>query len=113
MVRAAHGAYEASLQFYRDVFGWETFVASDVPDFRYTTLGEGEGQVAGVMDASAFLPDGGPGQWSIYFNASDVDAAVGQAVELGGSVLQPAEDSPYGRLATLADPTGARFKLQG
>jgi hypothetical protein len=31
---------------------------SDTPEFRYTTLGEGEGQLAGVMDASGFLPDG-------------------------------------------------------
>ncbi len=32
-------------------------------------------------------------------------------VDLGGSVLMPAEDTPYGRLAAAADPTGARFKL--
>ena len=33
------------------------------------------------------------------------------AVELGGSVLQPAEDTPYGRLAAVADPKGAVFRL--
>jgi predicted enzyme related to lactoylglutathione lyase len=26
-------------------------------------------------------------------------------------VIEPAADTPYGRLATAADPTGTRFKL--
>jgi predicted enzyme related to lactoylglutathione lyase len=41
----------------------------------------------------------------------DADAAVTRAAELGGSVISPAEDTPYGRLATVADPAGATFKL--
>ena len=32
-------------------------------------------------------------------------------MELGGKVTQPAEDTPYGRLAQAADPTGTAFKL--
>jgi predicted enzyme related to lactoylglutathione lyase len=86
--------YEASVEFYRQVFKWDTHVAEDTPEIRYTTLGEGESQLAGVMDASAFLPEGVPAQWSIYFG-----------------VVRPAEDTPYGRLAEAADPTGAHFKL--
>ena len=39
-------------------------------DFRYTTLGEGENQLAGIMDASAFLPDGVPSHWTVYFGVS-------------------------------------------
>ena len=92
--------YDASVQFYRDVFKWDTHVASDTPEFRYTTLGEGDGQLAGIMDASAFLPDGVPAHWSIYFGVDDTDAALAKIVDLGGSIVQPAEDTPYGRLAT-------------
>jgi predicted enzyme related to lactoylglutathione lyase len=103
--------YDAAVQFYRDVFTWDTHVAADEPGFRYTTLGEGEGQLAGVMDASAFLPEGVPAHWSIYFGVDDTDATLAKIVELGGSIVQPAEDTPYGRLATAADPTGAQFKL--
>jgi len=33
--------------FYQRVFGWEIHVASDEPEFRYTTLGEGHQQRAG------------------------------------------------------------------
>jgi predicted enzyme related to lactoylglutathione lyase len=103
--------YDATVAFYRDVFGWDTHVASDTPEFRYTTLGEGETQLAGIMDASGFLPDGVPAHWSVYFGTADTDASLARIVALGGSVVMPAEDTPYGRLAVAADPTGALFKL--
>lgn len=103
--------YEASVRFYQDVFGWDTHVASDTPEFRYTTLGEGAGQLAGIMDAGAYLPEGVPAHWSVYFDVEDTDAALAQIVDLGGSVLLPAEDTPYGRIAAVADPSGAAFKL--
>ena len=60
-----------------------------MPKRDYTTLRGGDGQLAGIMDATAFLPDGVP----------------------GGAIILPAEDTPYGRLAQAADPTGAHFKL--
>ena len=104
--------YLASVDFYRSVFDWDTHVAADTPEFRSTTLGEGEGQLAGIMDASAILAEDQPAQWSVYFNVRDTDATLERIVELGGSVLEPAEDTPSGRLATAADTTGARFKLQ-
>jgi uncharacterized protein len=103
--------YDTTVAFYRNVFKWDTHAASDTPELRYTTLGEGENQLAGIMDASAFLPEGAPAQWSIYFGAEDADAALQKVVELGGKVVQPAEDTPYGRLATAADPSGINFKL--
>jgi predicted enzyme related to lactoylglutathione lyase len=106
-------AYEPSLEFYRRAFGWDLHTMADEPDFRYTTLHEGDEQAAGIMDASAFLPEGVPSHWSIYFQVTDADATAARAVELGGSVEMPPEDSPYGRLATLVDPTGARFKISG
>ena len=103
--------YDASVGFYRDVFGWDAHVAGDAPDFRYTTLGEGEGALAGIMDATAFLPDGVPAHWSVYFRVEDVDTTLAEVAELGGSIVRPAEDTPYGRLAQAADPLGTSFKL--
>ena len=103
--------YDAAVEFYRQVFHWDAHVAGDEPDFRYTTLGEGESMAAGIMDATGFLPEGVPAHWAVYFGTADTDATVAKAVELGASVIQPAEDTPYGRLATLSDPTGAMFKL--
>jgi predicted enzyme related to lactoylglutathione lyase len=103
--------YDKSVAFYREVFGWQTHALGDTPDFRYTTLGEGDDQLAGIMDASGFLLEGVPANWSVYFGVDNTDAALDQIVELGGIVVLPAEDTPYGRLAAAADPTGAVFKL--
>ena len=63
------------------------------------------------MDATSFLPAGAPASWSIYFGADDTDKTLAKIVDLGGSIVQPAEDTPYGRLATATDATGALFKL--
>jgi uncharacterized protein len=103
--------YDASVDFYRKVFAWDAHVASDTPELRYTTLGEGETALAGIMDASAFLPDGVPAHWSIYFGVDDADATLARVVELGGSIVEPAVDTPYGRLARAADPSGINFKI--
>jgi predicted enzyme related to lactoylglutathione lyase len=103
--------YDTTVAFYRDVFHWDAHVMSDTDDFRYTTLGEGDDALAGIMDASSFLPEGVPAHWSIYFGVENTDAALEKIVALGGSVVMGAEDTPYGRLASAADPTGAHFKL--
>jgi predicted enzyme related to lactoylglutathione lyase len=103
--------YDKVVLFYREVFGWDTEVVSDTPEFRYTTLKSGEDQLAGVMDATGFLPDGAPANWSVYFWVNDADAASAKILDLGGSIVRPAEDTPYGRLASAADVTGAHFNI--
>jgi len=103
--------YDASVDFYRKVFGWDAHSMGDTPEFRYSTLCEGPEAAAGIMDATAFLPEGVPAHWSVYFGSVDADATVAKAVELGATVAQAAEDTPYGRMATLVDPTGATFKV--
>jgi len=103
--------YDASVQFYKDVFGWDAHTMSDTPEFRYTTLGEGEAALAGIMDSTGFLPEGVPAHWAVYLRVEDTDAAVKTAVELGGALIMPAEDTPYGRIAMVSDPTGGHFRL--
>lgn len=103
--------YDAAVAFYRDVFNWDTHTVGGSGEFRYTTLGEGESQLAGIMDAADVLPEGVPAHWSVYLGTADTDASLARIVELGGSIVRGAEDTPYGRLASAADPTGAMFKL--
>ncbi len=103
--------FDASVSFYQRVFAWGTHAASDTPELRYTTLGEGDAMLAGIMDATAFLAEGAPAQWSVYFGVDDADAALAKVVDLGGSIVQPAEDTPWGRLAQAADRSGATFKV--
>lgn len=103
--------YDKSVSFYRDVFGWDAHTMSDTDEFRYTTLGEGENQLAGIMDDTVVSGGDDPAHWAVYFKVDDADAALEKIVELGGTVIRPAEDTPYGRLARAADPTGAEFRI--
>jgi len=49
---------------------------------------------------------------TLHLEVDDVDAAVAKVKALGGSVVIEARETPYGRLAGVADPTGAQFKLR-
>ena len=103
--------YPGELAFFENAFGWKTAVLSDTDDFRYRTLKVDDVDYAGIMDGSGYLPEGAPSMWEIYIGVDDVDASVVRAVELGGTVLMAAEDTPFGRIAKIADPTGGTIKL--
>jgi len=103
--------FSKTIDFYEKVFQWDAHSVGDSDEFRYTTLFEGDDQEAGVMDASAFMPEGVPAHWSIYFRVDSTDDALEKIGKLGGNTVVPAEDTPYGRLATASDSTGAMFKL--
>ncbi len=108
--------YEQTLQFGRDLFGWEPTSVADSPEFRYATGSVGGDEVVGVMATGDTRPEGPTGagapQWAVYLQVSDVDAATERAVRLGAEVVHPPGDSPYGRIVTLTDPTGALVKLR-
>ena len=106
--------YPGAVEFYRSVFHWDANVVADVDDFRYSTMLDphGDGELAGIGDATSLLQDGEPAYWSTYWEVNDVDAAVQRVGELGGSVVEAGQDTPYGRLATVEDPLGARFKFR-
>ncbi|HUZ21269.1 MAG TPA: VOC family protein [Acidimicrobiales bacterium] len=106
--------HAAAVAFYRRVFHWDTDTVADSDEFRYTTMRDpgGEGELAGIMDATAFLPGAVPAHWSIYWEVDDAEAAVASVKALGGSVVVDVEDTPYGRIATVADPAGAQFRLR-
>jgi hypothetical protein len=52
-----------------------------------------------------------PAHWMTYFGVDDADEAAETAIKLGGSVMRPAWDTPYGRMAILADDQGAVFAI--
>ena len=106
--------HATAVAFYHSVFHWDTNTVGDSDQFRYTTMRNpgAEGELAGIMDASAFLADGVPAHWSIYWEVDDPEATVAKVKALGGSVVMDVDDTPYGRLATVMDPAGAQFKLR-
>ena len=103
--------YGRALDFDREVFGWKTQTVSDTDEFRYTTVAFDGQELLGVMDGAKDLPEGVPSNWFFFLGAEDVDKTVELIVENGGTVVRAAEDTPYGRLAAEADPTGAGFNL--
>ena len=101
-------------RFYADVFGFRySPLPPEVADpamVEYETFGNHErpgGGVGGLMGS----PPGTPSHWLVYFSVADADGAVAAAGRGGGQVLLPAEDTPFGRIAVLADPFGATFAL--
>jgi predicted enzyme related to lactoylglutathione lyase len=106
--------HAAAVAFYRTVFHWETDAVSDTEEFRYTTMRDpsGEGELAGIMDAKGFLPADVLSHWSVYWQVDDAAASVAKVKALGGAVVIDARDTPYGLLAEVADPAGARFNLR-
>jgi predicted enzyme related to lactoylglutathione lyase len=103
-------AFDDAVGFYRDVFEWKTESMSDSDEFRYAVVDGGENGVAGVFDATSSLGDQLP-QWVVYFGVDNVDNTVAEVTRLGGRLLSGAENTPYGVMATVADPSGATFRL--
>lgn len=94
--------------FFAEVFGHGLTTLAGGLD--YTVLTVAGREVAGVY-GGADRPNTGHGAWLVYFAVSDTDAAADAAIEHGGTVVQPPQDSPFGRMAILADPFGAHFAV--
>ncbi len=106
--------YTGALAFYADVFGFEVTSISDTDQFRYSVLrrpGE-ETELAGICDDQGVLPEGEGSHWAIYWEVDSVDDAVHAVGRLGGTVHRGPDDSPYGRIAVVTDPQGAKFMLR-
>lgn len=99
---------EAAAKFFEAVYGLEA--RRPFPGFNYVQLRIDGTAVAGILDYThERRPTTGHAAWLVYFQVADTDAAVCTAVEHGGTVIEKPENSPFGRMAVLADPAGARF----
>ena len=93
--------HDRAVAFYRKVFGWSTSELPGEHALTYTVVRDpsGEGELAGVMDASSLLAEGAPSRWSVYWRVGDVREAVAHARALGAAVVAGPEPSPYGWVA--------------
>jgi len=104
---------EACADFYKKLLGW-TSEEMPMPDMSgvYTVFKAGDTPAAGMFRMEGEQFAGIPPHWMSYIHVDDVDAAVTQTEELGGSVKAPAFDVPgVGRIAVIADPSGAAVAL--
>ena len=96
--------------FYQAVFGYRY---GDIADagFRYSTLKIDGSEVGGIGELDSGSPADLPAHWAVYFAVEDTDAAVALVSDLGGTTIRPPWDTPYGRMATVADDHAAPFSL--
>ena len=103
----------AAKEFYGGLFGWQ-----------YEDMPAGEGVVYSMaklrgLSAAAISPQqadeaaqGVPPHWNVYVTVADVDATAGNVGDAGGTLLAPPFDVfDAGRMAVIADPTGAALCL--
>ena len=111
--RSTHGAFSwmelqgknaAQTQtFYSELFGWNPVPMPMQDGSTYPAFALGETPLGGFADKTGIEK-----QWLPYITVEDVDATVAKADSAGGKVLNPAFDAPgVGRIAVLADPSGA------
>lgn len=100
--------YDRAKAFYSAVFG-VTFTEMGDENVRYSSM-HVNGAVVGGLGAVG--EDGFTG-WRTYFAVTDADEAAATAQRLGGSVVKPVADSPFGRMGHLADARGAQFAVMG
>lgn len=100
-------------KFYSTVFGWNYKEVPIGPGGTYYIPQLGGGDIGGTYPLSPDMAKMGvPSHWLAYFSVPEVDASVTKATSLGGKVMLPAMDvMDVGRMAVLADPTGAAFAV--
>jgi predicted enzyme related to lactoylglutathione lyase len=104
--------HATAVSFYEEVYGLTMQSMGDTDEFRYTVFSDTNGtQLGGIMDAKSFL-GAGSSNWAIYWHVDDCGASAAKVTALGGSVLDAAQATPYGTIASVADPAGATFRLR-
>jgi predicted enzyme related to lactoylglutathione lyase len=99
----------AAQAFYGPLFGWTFDDQSDDPSNPYWVARVDGRDAAGVMAQPPEMRSAGvPPMWGTHVSVADVDATTAQVEAAGGTVIAaPADVMDVGRLAVIADPTGA------
>lgn len=110
--------YDRAAAFYTAVFEADLVpmeaekpeLAEDCEALRYSTNGAGDQATWGLGDATGMMPEEATG-WHVYFGVASSQEAIAKVTELGGTVLDGPQPSPFGTIATVADPDGATFQI--
>lgn len=96
-------------KFYGDLFGWEANDNPIGPGMVYTML-KLNGKDAGALYQKGDEMKQVPTHWASYISVTSADETAAKAKALGATVVQePFDVMEHGRMAVIADPTGAHF----
>jgi predicted enzyme related to lactoylglutathione lyase len=109
-VDTLHRDPRRAMDFYGPLFGWEFAgpgpMPADPPGEYFVARVRGR-DVAGI-GSRPDPSDQSPATWTTYVRVESADGALELAREAGGTVIvDPVDAPPAGRLAVIADPTGA------
>ena len=101
---------EAATSFFATLFGYTYTDMSAPGGMQYVTF-EIDGVTSGGL--GEITPEMGDAQphWLAYFGVEDTDDAAATITEHGGTVLKPAWDTPFGRIAIVAGAVGEVFAI--
>src|SRR6185295_17517171 len=102
---------EAAKKFYRGLFGWEAQDNPMGPGMVYTML-KLNGKDVGALYKKGEEMKQVPTHWASYVSVESADEVAAKAKSLGGNVMmEPFDVAEHGRMAVIADPTGAVFSI--
>ncbi len=104
---------EQARAFYCSLFGWDAKDMQTPTGPPYTMFLLHGQVVAGLGSQPPHLREAGilP-SWTSYINVENLEHTIGRSVEAGSTVImEPMEISPEGRMAMIADPSGAAVGL--
>lgn len=104
---------DAAKTFYGGLFGWEfeDMPMGDDGVYSMATI-RGENVAAISRQSAEMIEHGAPPLWNTYIAVDSVDAAVAKVAAAGGRLLmEPFDVMEAGRMAWVADPTGASVGL--
>jgi predicted enzyme related to lactoylglutathione lyase len=104
---------DAALKLYTDVFGWDV-AKEELPDggvyAMFRINGKDVAAAGPLQEEQAKM--GIPPHWNVYVTVDDAERAAKEAEAAGGTIVVPAFDvMDFGRMAVIADPTGAIFNV--
>jgi len=92
---------DATRKFYADLFDWKVASEGGFPGYTFIDTGVDGGTYVAIS------PLQGPEDEVLFFVAvDDVAATLARAVELGGSIVQPAQEVPGTTFGVFADAQG-------
>jgi uncharacterized protein len=102
----------AAVEFYSKLFGW-TLEQSKVTPMEYKEIVTDGAAIGGMMPIDEkWGPEPPPSHWASYIAVENADETADKITANGGTVRVPPFDAPgVGRMAMVADPSGADFAI--